>query len=248
MPPDFSLSDKIILQFGGSGHLGRALSTALHGAGATVVVAGRSPPASDAAPIAHESVDITVEASVVALRDRLLAQHGRVDGVVFNAVNRPMTGFDDDLAAWESSMKTNATGLFAVARVFGNAMAARRAGSFVAISSIQGMVGANPWLYEGTSMQTVPDYFFHKAGMINFTRFVASYYGLKNIRCNCVAPGGYQTEKHDERFLANFAKKTMLGRMANDNDLKGAIVFLASDAASYITGATLPVDAGYTAK
>ncbi|MFO7535509.1 MAG: SDR family oxidoreductase [Kiritimatiellia bacterium] len=86
------------------------------------------------------------------------------------------------------------------------------------------------------------------AGMINFTRFTASYYGLKNVRCNCVAPGGYQTENHGETFLKNFAKKTMPGRMANDNDLKGVVVFLASDAASYITGATLPVDAGYTAK
>jgi NAD(P)-dependent dehydrogenase (short-subunit alcohol dehydrogenase family) len=99
MPSAFSLSDKIVVQFGGSGHLGRALSTALHSARATVVVAGRSPPASDAAPIAHEHVDITDEASVFALRDRLLAQHGRIDGVVFNAVSRPMARFDDALAA-----------------------------------------------------------------------------------------------------------------------------------------------------
>ncbi len=250
MPPDFSLSDKIILQVGGSGHLGRALSTALHGAGATVVVAGRSPPASDAAPIAHERVDITVETSVVALRDRLLAQHGRIDGVVFNAVNRPMTGFDDDLAAWESSMKTNATGLFAVARVFGNAMAARRAGSFVAISSIQGMVGANPWLYEGTSMQTVPDYFFHKAGMLNLVRYLASHYGATGVRVNAVSPGGILNPERPlpAEFLARYGKMTMLGRLAEAHEVAGAVVFLLSDAASYITGANLPVDGGYTAK
>jgi NAD(P)-dependent dehydrogenase (short-subunit alcohol dehydrogenase family) len=170
--------------------------------------------------------------------------------LINNAVLRPMKkAYGDDLAAFDLSMKVNATGLFAITRAFGDAMAERGGGSIVNIGSIHGLIAPDPWLYEGTSISGwYPDYFFHKAGMVNFTRFAASYYGLKNVRCNCVAPGGYQTENHEKTFLENYARKTMLGRMADDNDLKGVVVFLASDAAAYITGATLPVDAGYTAK
>jgi NAD(P)-dependent dehydrogenase (short-subunit alcohol dehydrogenase family) len=128
-------------------------------------------------------------------------------------------------------------------------MADRKSGVIVNIGSMQGMIAPDPCLYEGTTITGwSPDYFFHKSGMINFTRYMASYYGQFGVRCNCVAPGGYQTDSHDPQFLENYAKKTMLGRMANDDDLKGVVVFLASDAASYVTGATLPVDAGYTAK
>ena len=83
--------------------------------------------------------------------------------------------------------------------------------------------------------------------MINFTRFIASYYGLRNIRCNCISPGGFLSAQ-DPKFIERYCAKTFLGRMANDSDLKGAIVFFASDASQYISGTNLPLDAGYTAK
>ena len=94
----------------------------------------------------------------------------------------------------------------------------------------------------------IPDYFFHKGGMINFTRFIAGYYGNKGITCNCISPGGFQTESQPEAFVRQYSDRTMLGRLAGDEDLKGIIVFLASAASSYITGANIPVDGGYTAK
>ena len=84
--------------------------------------------------------------------------------------------------------------------------------------------------------------------MINFTRFIASYYGLRNVRCNCISPGGFWTEKMPEAFVRQYSEKTFLERLANETDLKGVIVFLASDASVYITGANIPVDGGYTAK
>lgn len=93
-----------------------------------------------------------------------------------------------------------------------------------------------------------PDYFFHKGGLINFTRFVASYYGARGVRCNCISPGGYETPEHPPVFVRNYSACTFLGRMANDTDLMGAAVFLASDASAYVTGVNLPVDGGYTAK
>ena len=256
----FSLKGRVALVTGGAGMYGRQLVAGMLEAGARTFVAARNidplkvmeaearAKGQDLTALSYDQAD---EVSIFRLRDEILKIAGKCDVLVNNAVLRPMlkAGWNDELSTFDESMRVNATGLFAITRAFGDAMAERGGGAIVNIGSMHGVIAPDPWLYEGTEHSGwYPDYFFHKAGMINFTRFVASYYGLKNIRCNCVAPGGYQTEKHDERFLANFAKKTMLGRMANDNDLKGAIVFLASDAASYITGATLPVDAGYTAK
>ena len=161
-----------------------------------------------------------------------------------------MRRFDDELAAWEASMAVNATGFFAAARVFGDAMAARGGGSIVNIASIQGMIGPNFWLYEGTSMTAAPDYFFHKGGMINFTKYLAAHYGPRSVRANVVSPGGiYNPEKPQApEFLERYGKMTLLGRMAQAREISGAVVFLLSDASTYVTGANLPVDGGYTAK
>jgi NAD(P)-dependent dehydrogenase (short-subunit alcohol dehydrogenase family) len=252
----FSLAGKLVVQFGGTGLLGRALVDALGAAGATLVIASRNRAAIEAGLTAGwrqhaEQVDITQEASVAALRDRVVAAHGRIDGLVFNAVSRPMRNERDPVAAWEESMRVNATGLFLTLRTFADAMAAQAAGgSIVNIASIQGMVGANPWLYEGTAMGTVPDYFFHKGGMLNLTRHYASLYGPKKVRVNVVSPGGiYNPEKPQAApFLERYGRMTMLGRMAEAREIGGAVVFLLSDAASYVTGVNLPVDGGYTAK
>ena len=258
--PSFSLSGRVVVQCGGTGLLGRALVSALGTAGATLVVAGRDRSKIEAGFTAGraaghalhaEPVDITDEASVTALRDRVLAAHGHIDGLVFNAVSRPMRSEKDTVAAWQESMKVNATGLFLVLRTFADTMAAQPAGgSIVNIASIQGMVGANPWLYEGTTMGTVPDYFFHKGGMINLTRHYASVYGPRKVRVNVVSPGGiYNAEKpQPEPFLGRYGSMTMLGRLARADEVGGAVVFLLSDAATYVTGVNLPVDGGYTAK
>jgi NAD(P)-dependent dehydrogenase (short-subunit alcohol dehydrogenase family) len=250
--PNFSLTGKVIVQCGGTGLLGRALVDALAGAGATLVVASRDRTALAALdlPAQVEELDITNESSLHALRDRLLAQHGRIDGLVFNAVSRPMRSNEDPLSTWAESMATNATGFYATVRTFADAMAEQRGGSIVNIASMQGMVGSNPWLYEGTSMTAVPDYFFHKGGMINLTRYLASHYGSKHVRVNVVSPGGiYNPEKPQlAAFVERYAKATMLGRMADAREIGGAVVFLLSAAASYITGTNLVVDGGYTAK
>jgi NAD(P)-dependent dehydrogenase (short-subunit alcohol dehydrogenase family) len=128
-------------------------------------------------------------------------------------------------------------------------MAERGHGSIINIGSIQGMIGPDPTIYRGTEMSGwYPDYFFHKGGVINFTRFIASYYGDRSVRCNCISPGGFLTPNHPEPFVRQYSDRTFLGRLANDTDLMGAIVFLASDASVYVTGVNLPVDGGYTAK
>ena len=110
--------------------------------------------------------------------------------------------------------------------------------------------GQQLYLYEGTPTTVPPGYFFHKAGLINVTRYWASHYGQNGVRVNVVSPGGiYNPEKPQApAFLERYAKMTPLGRMAEASEVCGAVVFLLSDAASYITGANLPVDGGYTAR
>jgi NAD(P)-dependent dehydrogenase (short-subunit alcohol dehydrogenase family) len=254
----FSLNEKIALVTGGRGLYGRQIVEALAEAGATVYTASRS--FSDqqlfADMLAERGLDVRAaeldqgnEASALRLRDRILDECGRVDVLVNNAVVRPMRSWQDDISAFAESMHVNATGIFMVTRAFGDAMAKRGCGSIVNIGSIQGMVGGDSTLYEGLPMNgMIPDYFFHKGGLINFTRFTASYYGPNGVRCNCLSPGGFYTDKTNEVFNQRYSGRTFLGRMAGETDLMGAVVFLASDASAYVTGVNLPVDGGYTAK
>lgn len=255
----FSLHGKVVIQFGGTGLLGRALVSELASTGCTLVVASRNRPALQSLAdkeraagrtVLIEETDIGSEASLHGLRDRVLAQHKRVDGIVFNAVSRPMKAMNDDLAIWRQSMETNATGFFATVRTFGDVMAAQRSGSIVNISSIYGMVGSNLSLYEGTNMTVAPDYFFHKGGMLNLTRYLGSHYGPHGVRVNVVSPGGIYNPDAPQpaQFIERYNKITMLGRMAQAREIAGAVIFLLSDASSYITGANIPVDGGHTAK
>jgi len=253
----FSLKNKVVVLTGGAGLYGRQLTCALAEAGATLVIASRNienlrkiaeKKGKEGFAIHCEAFDQGDETSILSLRDRVLEKFGRVDGLVNNSVVRTMKGLDDPLATWEQSMRVNATGVFLMARAFGEILCRQKSGSIVNIGSMQGMVGPSPELYEGTDMGVPPpDYFFHKSGMINLSRYFASVYGKDNVRVNCVSPGGFFNNQ-PEPFLSNYNRQTMLGRMADENDLGGAVVFLLSDASRYVTGANLPVDGGYTAK
>ena len=258
-PLPLTLHGKVIVQFGGTGLLGPALIDALVAAGATVVIASRSRDSLKDIVAAHaaaghtvhpEEVNAQSEPSLHALRDRILAQHGHIDGIVYNAASRPMKSFQDDLSAWRQSMDENATAFIATIRTFGDVMAKQGSGSIVNIASMMGVIGMNPWLYEGTTMSAPPDYFFHKGGMVNVTRYLASHYGRMNVRVNVVSPGGIYNPAKPQApaFLEKYGKMTMLGRMAEARELGGPVVFLLSDAGRYVTGANLLVDGGYTAK
>ena len=112
------------------------------------------------------------------------------------------------------------------------------------------MVGSNLSLYEGTNMTVAPDYFFHKGGMLNLTRYLGSHYGPHGVRVNVVSPGGIYNPDAPQpaQFIERYNKITMLGRMAQAREIAGAVIFLLSNASSYITGANIPVDGGHTAK
>lgn len=255
----FSLQDKVALVTGGVGLYGRQITAALAEAGATTYIASRSVERLKEVAEAHRAkgqnvqalpLDLADEASILSLRDEIERRSGRLDVLVNNAVLRPMkNGYADTAATFAESMNVNATGLFVITRAFGDMMMGQGGGSIINVGSIHGMIAPDPTIYEGTQMSGwYPDYFFHKSGMINFTRFVASYYGAAGVRCNCISPGGFLTPQMPEAFVRQYSARTFLGRLANSTDLMGVIVFLASDASAYITGTNIPVDGGYTAK
>lgn len=254
----FSLEGQVAVVTGGSGKYGKQIVKGLREVGADVwVTTSRGDQlealerqfADEGCAIRAVYMELGDEASILAAKERIMRDSGTVDVLVNNAVARIMKlGWEEDLAKFDASMRLNATGLFAVTRCFGDEMAAKGAGSIINIGSMYGMVGPDTTLYEGSSTRVNPDYFFHKAGMINFTRFVASQYGASGVRCNCVSPGGYWTAETPEPFVERYQKRTLLGRMAGDEDLKGTIVFLASSASAYVTGVNIAVDGGYTAK
>ncbi|MCC6328419.1 MAG: SDR family oxidoreductase [Acidobacteria bacterium] len=252
----FRLDGRIALVTGGAGIYGVHISRALAEAGAHVVIASRNldqcqktaGELSDEGLKASAAVlDLGSSGSIQALCDEVVSEFGKLDILFNNAVARaggdPSTVTEED---WVSAMKVNSTGFFMSCKIFGEQMIKQRSGVIVNISSIYGVVGPNFNIYEGTDITSPANYAFAKGGMINFTRYAASYYGRFGIRVNCISPGGFQTDQPDI-FIENYAKQSLLGRMATDDDIKGAAVFLASDASAYITGHNLMVDGGWTA-
>ena len=241
----FSLRGKTILLTGGAGLYGRGLAAMLAETGATLILASRDvaklqvvaeEETAKGNRVFAESLDQGDEGSVVALHELVTAQHGPLHGLVNNAVLRPMKGANGAAEQFAESMRVNATGVMLMHRHFGKTMAEAGRGSIVNIGSIQGMIGPSYELYTGTNMGDMPpDYFFHKGGMENLTRFYAAYYGPQGVRVNNLAPGGFFNNQ-PEPFLQRYCEHTMLGRMADETDLGGAVIFLLSDASSTSLG------------
>jgi NAD(P)-dependent dehydrogenase (short-subunit alcohol dehydrogenase family) len=193
-------------------------------------------------------LDLAAEKSVRALCDDLLGRHGRIDILVNNAVSR--AGGDlrhSSVEDWEETMQVNATGLFLACKVFSEPMQQVHSGSIINIASIYGMVGPDFSIYENTGLTNPVNYAFAKGGMINLTRYLASFLAPYNVRVNCISPGGVQTDATPRNFIPNYVRRTPMQRMGKPEDIKGAIVFFASDASEYVTGQNLAVDGGWTA-
>jgi NAD(P)-dependent dehydrogenase (short-subunit alcohol dehydrogenase family) len=257
-----SLKGKVALLTGGAGQYGRQIAEALAEGGATVYIASRNLAKLEEAAAAFRAagldvrplrLDLADSASIRTAVETVCAEHRKIDILVNNAVERSaLDGWDHELEAYDKSLHVNASALFYLTNLVGKVMKEQRAGSVINIGSMMGLVGIEMANYEGTDMSPDPSpiYFYEKGGMVNFTRWAASILGKFNIRVNCVHPGGLFNPEHQQpsRFVENYSKRTQLGRMAGADDLKGIILLLASDASSYITGANIPVDGGYTAK
>jgi NAD(P)-dependent dehydrogenase (short-subunit alcohol dehydrogenase family) len=252
----FSLQGRVALVTGGSGLFGRQIAEALAEAGARTIMASRNLEKlrAQADLFRQSGIEIEVlqydqssEASIQQLLKQSLDLADKVDILVNNSVLRTMGQWSDPAENFAKSMEVNATGLFVMTRLFGDYMAAQRRGSVINIGSIQGVVGPDFTLYEGLNWGAPPDYFFHKGGLLQLTRYAASVLGPRGVRVNAITPGGFFNNQ-DESFVMRYNSRTFLGRMANETDIKGAIVYLASDASAYVTGANLVVDGGYTCK
>jgi NAD(P)-dependent dehydrogenase (short-subunit alcohol dehydrogenase family) len=252
----FNLSGSTAMVTGGSGIYGFPISEALAEAGAHVVIASRNlevceKAASTLREAGHaasaDSYDQGSEASIAALRARLEERFGTIDVLVNNSVSRPMSRYEDALEAWSASMEVNSTGVFAISRAFLEPMMKRGSGAIVNIGSIQSVAAPDFGNYAGTSMSTPPDYHFHKHGMLGLTRYLAALAGPRGVRVNMISPGGFETPEMPGNFLRQYCRRVFLGRLAHHDDIKGAVVFLASAAAAYITGQNIIVDGGYTA-
>lgn len=265
--PLFSLTGKTAIVTGALGLIGRHHCQALAQAGANVVAADLDAAgcAKFAATLPTRSLglglDVTSEAALVAARDRILAEFGHIDVLVNNAAINDMfespalaaekSRFESyPLAMWQQSMAVNVTGVFLCSQILGTPMAERGQGSIINVASTYGIVAPDQALYltpDGRQpFYKSPAYPTTKGAVISFTRFLAAYWGPAGIRVNTLSPGGVENNQ-DEYFVDNYSRRTMLKRMAFPTDYMGAVVFLASDASAYMTGANLVVDGGWTA-
>lgn len=251
----FSLKNKCAVVVGGAGKIGFPISQALAEAGASVCIASTNKEhgAEAASKLKYQGLvaegfvmDQSDENSVMDCLEQIKETLKTPDILVNCAVERPMKKFfDDTVENWDRSMAVNARGLFITCRAFARAMKENGHGSIINIASIYGLVAPDQNVYKGTSIQTEPDYPYTKGGMIMFSKYLASLFAKDNVRVNCIAPGGLFNNQ-GEPFVSQYTAKVPLGRMASPDDVKGIVVFLASDASSYITGVVIPVDGGFT--
>ena len=254
------LDGRTVLVTGGSGFLGQQWTNALTAAGASVVTVD----VADAADgtTRHERVDITDPAAVAALAGRLGEDGVQIDALVNNAaLDAPVTAdgltaterFESfSLERWEREVAVGLTGAFLCSQAFGPPMAARGRGSIVNIASDLALVGPDQGLYR---VDGLPDdeqpvkpvtYSVVKSGLLGLTRYLATYWGARGVRVNALCLGGVARDQ-DEVFLRRIADRIPLGRMAEPGEYAESIVYLCSDASSYMTGACMVVDGGRTA-
>lgn len=252
----FDLSGRVAVVTGGAGLYGQPMCHALSEAGAHVVVASRD--GERCAAVAAEIMsaggaatgmvlDQSSEASVERFREEFEGRFDRLDILVNGAIHRQggdMSG--TSWTDWAATSATNSLGLFAITKTCAELMVRQGSGSIINIGSIYGVVGPDFKIYGDTGMTNPAFYAYDKGGMISFTRYLACLYGPSGVRVNCISPGGLYTDQPEE-FVNNYNSRTPLGRMATVDDIKGAVVFLAADASSFVTGINLLVDGGWTA-
>jgi NAD(P)-dependent dehydrogenase (short-subunit alcohol dehydrogenase family) len=272
----FELKNKIVLILGGRGFLGRSFCQSLSEQGATVISADltKESKAASASVFKEElgkihqlDVDLTNKDSVIKLVSSILKKYGRIDTLIYSVTAKPDDFYlpftECSLEGWQSVIKSELDGLFLVSQEVGRSMEEREQGNMIFISSIYGLVGNDQRLYKGSNLDELYSgnkgdkknrqpyshsvYPVVKGGVISLTRYLAAYWGEKNIRVNCISPGGIYHEGENETFVRKYSEKVPLGRKADVNEVASVAVFLSADESSYITGQNIIVDGGWTA-
>ncbi len=254
----FDLSDKVAVITGATGHLGRAMARALAEAGASVVVTSRDQARAQAAagelpPIGkatHHGVGLDYmdpESIEQGVADALKAA-GRIDVLVNNGYERVTADWTDVTGEQFNRQLANATGCFLLARHVRNHAVDRGGGaSIIMIGSMYGVVGSYPDAYAGICMASPVAYHALKGGIVSMTRHLAVYWAGDGVRVNCLSPGPFPAPTVNPRMTRRLSAKSPMNRMGKPHELKGAVVFLASNASSYMTGQNLIIDGGWLA-
>ncbi len=242
------LEGKIILVTGGNGLLGKSIITRLKEEGAFCINF----------EINHETnsnlsnlyCDITDQASVTSAVSKVIDLYGRIDGLVNNAYPRTKdwgAKFENiEYESWKTNVDWQLNSYFCISQIVIKQMMKQKSGVIINMASIYGVVGPDFGVYEGTEMTMPAAYSAIKGGLINLTKYMASYFGEYQIRVNSVSPGGI-FDNQPESFVTRYAKKNPMKRMGTPSDIAPSVAFLISDDAKYITGQNLIIDGGWTA-
>ncbi|WP_289663057.1 oxidoreductase [Flavobacterium panacagri] len=242
------LENKIIIITGGNGLLGRAIINRLISEGAFCINFEINHQTNE--DLSNVYCDITDSSSIDSALEIVLKKYTRIDGLVNNAYPRTKdwgNKFEDIvLESWKQNVDWQLNSYFYLTQKVASQMASQKNGSIINMASIYGVVGADFNVYEGTTMTMPAAYSAIKGALVNFTRYVASYFGPQQVRVNTVSPGGI-FDNQNEIFVNNYCKKVPMRRLGTPEDIAPTIAFLLSDDSQYITGQNLIIDGGWTA-
>lgn len=242
------LTNKVIIVTGGSGLIGSHIVSKITDEGGICLNAEINVETNLEQGMVQ--CDITNAASIEQTINTVSQKYGRIDGLVNNAYPRTKDWgekFEDiPFESWKQNVDMQMNSVFNFCQQVLKVMKGQKSGSIVNISSVYGSVGPDFTVYDGTEMTMPAAYSAIKGGVINFSRYLASYYGPYGIRINCVSPGGI-FDHQPASFVSNYEKKVPMRRMGLPEDIAAPVAFLLSDEAGYITGHNLMVDGGWTA-
>ena len=258
----FDLSNKTIVITGAAGFLGSQYAEGLSQVGANVVLADINYKECQRMsnylkkeyltnPLAVK-LDLTKSQSINSMVQKILKKFEKIDVLINNAADQGnsklrTTSFEDfPLKYWNKAIDVNLTGVFLCCQKIGKIMVKQRKGVIINISSTYGLVAPDQRIYGKSGQNSAAFYATTKSGILNLTRYLASYWQRKGIRVNTLSPGGVE-KNQDPDFIKKYSERTPLGRMAKKDEYIGPIIFLASEASSYMTGSNLIVDRGWTA-
>ena len=254
----FSLEGKVVVVTGGTRNYGYHFCEALAEAGGTVILTSRDKKrAEETARVFIKkgqkafgySLELAQDSSINEFVNSVIKKHNKIDVLINNARHIPrMPHYSINREELDKSFAVNCVGLILLTRRVIEEMKKADGGNIINISSIYGMVGQDLSVYKDPDANISLDYSIQKGGIITYARQLAATLGQYNIRVNCLSLGGLrETAPDDPYFLEHYNKRVPLGRMATGKDVKGPIIFLASDASAYMTGANLVLDGGWTA-